>query len=788
MPAFVSIGSFVAAKTAAAKQPLSTTMMMILSILLLVLCTAVFRIDAFAPCSVSRGAPSCRHFLVGTPTSSSASRSRRQQQHQSSLFAFRKDENENDSLPDDNDGDAEEGSSKAKRFFGGKFPFFARRSRQQTAATNNSEPETATVTSTTTSLMDPPPALKKSLTPEEEATKLRSEAEKIRLEAERMDAELTLRKIEKLERELSEAKKKEGKGDSDARIEELQREMNALQAKMRGEVPKPPPPRQPLTKSAMEKAAVNVATTTSSVLREEKALSEYLEPVSAEDFEETVEMLKEAPSFLKKALASALEIRYDDVDDINVTQLALRLEQMMQFDFSYSNKTKPVFTSAQIEERAKEIRENDGWTAPKPGSVFSFLTKDDDDMRAIAGGNETKLALLSLEYEYYLGNQVDLWIDDLEKIIKDEEWLQPVVDALNKSAVDATIESLYPKCTRKEGQVPSLAQVKQLVTEVLVETPFNPTAQPEAVEGGFIIRGIVKGSDVSGDAVIDAIEKKLAKTNLADKMTVLFTNDFTVFADPDAFETYDPTEVPPILYVIGPDVVREPRRVALSVTSALGLSTSWYLAIYPFLLNPALAKRVEDELALADAGMTPDLAFLTDLSFPLFTTFIGIQLLHEVSHQIAARLNGVKLTVPTFVPSLITGITSSVTTFKEPPKNKEAMFDIAIAGPLVGMLASLLAIAVGSQLTLSSDPSLLPALPLQILRQSTLGGGVIDSILGNGALGVPEGALGTPAVASITIPLHPVAVAGYISLVVNALGLLPVGSKYDGIACFACQD
>ena len=105
------------------------------------------------------------------------------------------------------------------------------------------------------------------------------------------------------------------------------------------------------------------------------------------------------------------------------------------------------------------------------------------------------------------------------------------------------------------------------------------------------------------------------------------------------------------------------------------------------------------------------------------------------------------------------------------------MFDFSIAGPLVGMLVSVAAIAVGSQLTMVTEPTNLPALPLEILRQSTLGGGIIDSILGGGALGVPEGALGTKEVAGMTIPLHPIAVAGYISLVVNALSMLPIGSK-----------
>ena len=93
------------------------------------------------------------------------------------------------------------------------------------------------------------------------------------------------------------------------------------------------------------------------------------------------------------------------------------------------------------------------------------------------------------------------------------------------------------------------------------------------------------------------------------------------------------------------------------------------------------------------------------------------------------------------------------------------------------MLASLAAIALGSQLTMFTDQSLLPALPLEILRQSTLGGGIINAVLGNGALAVPEGAIGTQAISGMTIPLHPVAIAGYIGLVVNALSVLPIGSK-----------
>jgi membrane-associated protease RseP (regulator of RpoE activity) len=140
----------------------------------------------------------------------------------------------------------------------------------------------------------------------------------------------------------------------------------------------------------------------------------------------------------------------------------------------------------------------------------------------------------------------------------------------------------------------------------------------------------------------------------------------------------------------------------------------------------------------------------------------------------------IKTFPPTLVPSILTGITSSVTSLKTPPKNLNAMFDFAIAGPLTGMAFSAIAIALGSQLTRMMDATTFPALPLEILRQSTLGGGIINNIIGSGVLNVPASALGTPGVAEMTVALHPLAVAGYIGLIVNALSLLPIGTTDGG--------
>jgi len=608
--------------------------------------------------------------------------------------------------------------------------------------------------------------------PVKAAKRLRAQAERIRLEAERMDAEFTLQKIAKLEAQIAAKKKKRkslsgggekggvDKGDDDD--DNLRRQLESLQMKLRKDSETVPAAATASSESTDESPPLATAVSSARPLDDEQ-----------------IQALEGAPGFMKKALASLLDMQY--TDEVNLTELALRMENK-----GGKPSEPPAFTSDQIEERVRQLqKDNNAYLEVLEAAPSSY--------------NETQLALLTLEYEYSQKQQeMDKLVEDLQLV--EEEWsIQPVGssldDLLNRSAVDETVETLYPKCTRifddeTMQPLPTLAQVQQLCETILPKVDFSTTSKPEAVSGGYIVRGRLTSKAQSGDDLVRDIQARLdASPSLKGKLTVLYTDDFTVFSDPDAFETYDPEDIPPILYVLGPDITPKPQRLVLVITTALGLATSWYLSIYPFLLNPAINKRVEEELAVASAltsssSSPPDLSWLSELSVPLFTSFIAIQLIHEAGHYATGAANRVKLSIPTWIPSIITGITSSVTTFKQLPQNKQAMFDIAVAGPLLGMLASIVAIAIGSQLTLSSDPTLLPALPLEILRQSTLGGGIINGILGNGALSLPEGAVGTAAVAGITIPLHPVAVAGYISLVVNSLAMLPVGSKRTHIDAF----
>lgn len=473
----------------------------------------------------------------------------------------------------------------------------------------------------------PPSPPKENLSPAEKAAALRAQAEKMRLEAERMDVELTLNKITKLEKKLTHAKAKETKGegaDLDSSVADLRRELEILAKKMNGEAPPKASTTITAPKPAME-TKVQSSTATTDKKGPSERMQNIIEPFSETAFQETKDAINDGPPFLIKTLATQVGMEFNDVADVNTTELALRLDKMNRLDFSFSGLPRPTFSQKDIDRKMELLKE-----LKRQGVVDKRLLEG-------ANGNETELALLSLEQDYYSAMNTDWSETKIAKIIQGEEWLKPIVDMVNKTVVDTTIETLYPQCMRKEGQIPTMPQMQQLISDVLPKASFSVTSKPEPVEGGYVIRGTNKNKN--GDVLIEAIDKQLAKSSLGDKMTVLFANDFTIFSKENV-EDIDFDEAP-ILYVTGPDVVREPRRILLAVVSSLGIASAWYLSIYPFLLNPALSQRVEQDLALVDANMAPDLSWLTDLSIPLFYTFFGIQLLHDFAHKAVAASYGV---------------------------------------------------------------------------------------------------------------------------------------------------
>ena len=157
------------------------------------------------------------------------------------------------------------------------------------------------------------------------------------------------------------------------------------------------------------------------------------------------------------------------------------------------------------------------------------------------------------------------------------------------------------------------------------------------------------------------------------------------------------------------------------------------------------------------------------------TTFMGgwiysVSLLtiltaHEFGHYFAARHHRVRATLPYFIPfPSFLGTLGAVIRMSAYIPSRRALFDIAAAGPIAGLVVAIPLSIVGvaiSEHVPAGDPD-----------------GVI--ILGDPLLfRAIEWALLDPRGEEVELLLHPVAFAGWVGLFVTALNLLPI-SQLDG--------
>jgi membrane-associated protease RseP (regulator of RpoE activity) len=160
------------------------------------------------------------------------------------------------------------------------------------------------------------------------------------------------------------------------------------------------------------------------------------------------------------------------------------------------------------------------------------------------------------------------------------------------------------------------------------------------------------------------------------------------------------------------------------------------------------------------------------LSFSL--PVAAILLAHESGHYIAARRYRVDASPPYFIPFWpdwnLLGTLGAFIRIRSPILDRRTLFDIGIAGPLAGMAVALPVLFLGVAL---SAPAMIAGRPLA--DQIILWGGTPlyfgDSILMSAARAV-AGVHGT-------LLLHPVAIAGWVGLLVTSLNLLPL-AQFDG--------
>lgn len=677
------------------------------------------------------------------------------------------------------------------------------------------------------------------LSPLEKAKALKAQAQRTRLEAEKMDVMLTLEKIEKLEKQINTKVVSE---DPDLE-EDLKKQIKTLKRKLEGDDGKAKnedkiengaqTPKSESNNDDSQSITVNkdLDSVLSAIISEARTTEEVDESMTSEEIQRKIDEFEAAPKFMQELVVTTAGM---EIESLNTTALVLKMYQDEKSIKTVNGASTETAADSPLPEFSKE-QINEVLDAVKMVPQFVKNLYGDE-----LKNNDTAIALMMLEEEWRSGNLVPMpeitqqMIDDklseyswVPKFLRGDNDTQLAIEliksdfrrnganALNapnskaddssvvttireiensdggesgglfgglgqsrkeKSDVDQMVESLFPESTRKEGEEVNEGDAVLFMSEVLAkDKTWMATGPPEKVPGGFLVRGTTKYE--SGADLIEAIDKNLEQSRVRNKVTCFYVFDPT----PVTEDQMNDGERPPVLFLTAPNVVRDPQPIQRSLISAVAFGTIWYNSLLPFLLNDKYMKMADEQLALADAAMPANVDFLNDLSFPLFAATVGIQAVHEIAHTIAAGNNNFTTTIPTLVPSIGTGLTGGITSLQSTPKDKQALFDFAIAGPLAGMAASAAMLFIGMAVTISMDAatySNLPSLPLNLLRQSSLVGGIIDSI-NPGLLAVPDAALGSKALSEINIPLHPFAIAGYFGMMINAANLLPVG-RTDG--------
>lgn len=154
--------------------------------------------------------------------------------------------------------------------------------------------------------------------------------------------------------------------------------------------------------------------------------------------------------------------------------------------------------------------------------------------------------------------------------------------------------------------------------------------------------------------------------------------------------------------------------------------------------------------------------------FPFSITLLSILLIHELGHFSLSRKHNVYATLPYFIPApSFIGTFGAVISMKELPKNRTAIMDIGVAGPLAGFIVAVAAYAVGLYL-----PTGQSTLALSPVGESLLSKSLIQLIRGD----IPQHA---------SILIHPIGFAGWLGLFVTSLNLLPIGQLDGGHISYA---
>mmetsp|Transcript_25827 Transcript_25827/g.51735 ORF Transcript_25827/g.51735 Transcript_25827/m.51735 type:complete len:769 (-) Transcript_25827:153-2459(-) len=361
-------------------------------------------------------------------------------------------------------------------------------------------------------------------------------------------------------------------------------------------------------------------------------------------------------------------------------------------------------------------------------------------------------------------------IETVETIDSDDDYTVVSLNELIEIATEnkSMAMELFPRNFQdaEEDVLPTEADA-QTVFQVLDQNTFMASERPLKVNGGYLIRGINKRKSAS--ELLDVVEGKIIKVNPSWKEK--FQLNFVEIT------TDTPTELTELALLITPNSFPPTAPALLNIlTTTISIFFSFVYCINTFAGNEVVMQKLKEASEMASVG-SYDITWFNSLLVPLLVTLGASQGAHELAHLLVAWANQIKLTPPTILPSQALPYLSFQNRIKTSPKDYNTLFDLAFVGPIAGLTASFLALLYGLQLTTTADSTtaqLLPSLSVDFATRSALGSTLIDLILGggDGILLQQDGAT--------QIPLHPIAVAGFLGLIINALDLIPIGSTDGG--------
>ncbi|MBE9031401.1 site-2 protease family protein [filamentous cyanobacterium LEGE 11480] len=248
--------------------------------------------------------------------------------------------------------------------------------------------------------------------------------------------------------------------------------------------------------------------------------------------------------------------------------------------------------------------------------------------------------------------------------------------------------------------------------------------------------GVIFNGNLRGDAVE-------VHTQLSDRLATRFNDRYRLFLieNPEGRPTVVvlPSENDPKPLTIAQKIVAIALGIATIITC---LETSGFLLGFDFYQNISRYPEV----------------------LPLASGLISVLVIHEIGHWVAARRYQVKLSWPFFLPTWQIGAFGALTRFESLLPNRNALFDIAFAGPLAGGGLSFIMLLIG--LVISNGESSFQ-IPTIFFEGSILVGTFAKTLLHE-------------SLQQTMVNVHPLVVIGWIGLIYTAINLMPAGCLDGG--------